>query len=87
MAYREDASMDSMQTTSPLTSGGSPSIHPYFFQLFQADQAVLPIGDPRDFQVPASWLKPMGRFVGFRLMMGRSVKARWTYRPVGGVSV
>jgi hypothetical protein len=62
--------MDSMEATGPLTSGSGPAIHPYLFQLFQADQSVLPIGDPGDFQVPPSRSKPMGRFVKSRLTTG-----------------
>ncbi|HET7591000.1 MAG TPA: hypothetical protein VFK14_12570 [Solirubrobacterales bacterium] len=52
--------MDSMEAAGPLASRGGPSVHPDPFQLFQADQAVLLIGDPGDVEVPASWSKPMG---------------------------
>jgi len=76
--------MNSMQAAGALASGGGPSIHPDSFQLFQADQAVLPVGDPGDFQIPPPRSKTTGRTVGFSGATGWSVKATWTFRPVGG---
>jgi hypothetical protein len=54
VANRIDASMKSMEAAGALASGDGPSIHSHCFELFQADQAMLPVGDPRDLQVPAS---------------------------------
>jgi hypothetical protein len=68
-----DASMDSMKTAGALASGNSPSVHSNAFKLFQADQAMLPVGDPRDFQIPASRSKPKGRLVHYRSAMDRLV--------------
>src|SRR4051794_29061280 len=48
---------------------------------------MLPVGDPCNLQVPAASSKPTGRFVKFDLAAGRFVKARWTFRPVGGWTV
>jgi hypothetical protein len=81
---RVDASMDSMEAAGPLASGNGPSIDPHAFELFEADQAVLPVRDPGNLEVPSSRSKPTGRFVEFQLTMGRFVKPRWTDRPVGG---
>jgi hypothetical protein len=73
VADQVDASVDSMEATGALASGNGPSVHPHAFELFQADQAMLPVSDPRDLQVPASRSKPKGRFVNYRVTTGRFV--------------
>jgi hypothetical protein len=40
--------MDSMEAAGPLASGNGSSVHSHSFELFQADQAVLSVGDPGD---------------------------------------
>src|SRR3954447_197556 len=84
VAHRIDASVNSMEAAGALASGNGPPVHLYAFELFQADQAMLPVGDPRDLQVPASRSKPKGRFVKYRSTSDRFVQATWTFRPVGG---
>src|SRR3954452_15356590 len=84
VAHRVDASMNSMEATGALASGNGPSAHSSSFELFQGDQAMLPVGDPRNLQVPASRSKPRGRFVNSRSTTRRFVQAPWTFRPVGG---
>lgn len=61
--HRIDASMYSVEAAGPPPSGNGPSVHSQSFELFQADQAMLPVGNPGDLQVPASRSSPKGRFV------------------------
>lgn len=81
---RVDPSMNPMEAAGATASGNGPSVHPYAFELFQADQTVLPVGDRRDLQVPVPRSKPKGRFVRYGSTKGRFVQATWTFRPVGG---
>jgi len=40
--------MNAMEAAGPLASSNGPSVHSHSFELFQGDQAMLPVGDPRD---------------------------------------
>jgi hypothetical protein len=62
-----------MKAAGALASGNGPSVHADSFELFQADQAMLAVGEPSDFKVAASRSEPKGRFVNYRSMMGRFV--------------
>lgn len=83
VANRIDAAMNSMEASGALASRNGPAVHSYVFELFQADQAMLSVSDPRDLQVPASRSKPRGRFVNYRSVRGRLVQTTSTFRPVG----
>ncbi len=52
-----------VQASGTNPSGDRSSIHSELFELVQGNQAVLPICDGGDIEVPPARPKPMGRYV------------------------